>query len=79
MTDPYTGLVSGETNMGKGLIASKTFWVNAITAVVGIATYFQGSDLIAAHPEAVAIIGTIVGVLNVILRIVTKDPISGVK
>lgn len=79
MTDPYTGLVNGETNMGKSLIASKTFWVNAITAIVGVATYFQGSEIIANHPEAVAIVGTVVGVLNVILRVITKEPITGAK
>lgn len=65
--------------MGKGLLLSKTFWVNALTAAVSIAAYIQGSDLIAQNPEVVAWIGTGIGLVNVFLRLLTKEPISGVK
>lgn len=65
--------------MGKGLIKSKTFWANAITAAVSIGTYLMDSSLLANNPEIVALGGTIIGVMNVILRLMTKEPIQGVK
>lgn len=65
--------------MGKGLLKSKTFWVNALTAVVSVATYFQGSEILASNPEIVALIGTGIGVVNVVLRLITKEPITSVK
>ncbi len=68
----------GETNM-KSIFASKTFWTNAIIAVVSIVGYFQGADWVAVHPEAVAALGTVVGVLNVILRLITKEPVKVIK
>jgi len=61
--------------MGKGLFQSKTAWVNGLTALVSIAAYFQGSELLAANPQAVAIIGAVIGVANVFLRIITKEAI----
>ena len=51
--------------MGKGLLKSKTFWVNALTAVVSVGAYFQGSEILANNPEVVAVIGTAIGALQV--------------
>lgn len=65
--------------MSKGLFRSKTFWFNALTATVSVLTYLQNSEFLASNPEVVAILGTIVGVGNVILRLVTKEPIKGLK
>lgn len=84
MSNPYDGLVpqtpeTGETGMGKGLLRSKTFWTNALAAVVSIAVYFQDSELLVDKPEVVAGIGAGLGVLNIILRLLTKKPITGVK
>lgn len=64
--------------MGKSLRTSKTFWFNVLTAAVSVGTYLVNSDLVAQYPQVVAIGGTVVGVLNVLLRLVTKEPIQGV-
>ena len=73
------GATTGDSEMGKGLLRSKTFWANALAAAVSIGTYLMDSDLLASNPEIVAIGGTVIGVLNVLLRLVTKEPINGVK
>lgn len=90
MSNPYLGLIGddtkkdpkptdkGDKTMAKGLFKSKTFWVNALTAVAGIAAFFQGSELIATNPQVVAGIGTFLGIVNVLLRLVTKEAIKGV-
>lgn len=86
MSNPYDELVdpvvddttSGEETMGKGLFQSKTAWVNILTAIVSVGTYITNSDLLANNPEVVAIAGTVIGVVNVVLRLITKEPITGV-
>ena len=85
MSSPYDDLVgqsdtttSGEKKMGKGLFQSKTIWVNLLTAAVSIGTYLTDSSLFTDNPQFVAIAGTIIGVANVILRVITKEPITGV-
>ncbi len=84
MANPYDGLTppeqeeTGEVNMGKGLFQSKTFWVNLITAAVSIGTYVMNSDFLANNPEVVAIGGLVIGGLNVVLRLLTGEPIKGI-
>lgn len=73
------GPTTGDSAMGKGLLRSKTFWVNALTAVISVGTYFANSELLVNNPEVVAGIGTAIGVVNVILRLITKEPINSVK
>ena len=67
-----------DKKMGKGLLKSKTFWANAITGIVSVATFFMNSELIASNPEIVAGLGAAVALLNIVLRLVTKEPIKGV-
>ena len=60
----------------KSLFASKTFWVNSLLAVVSIGTYIADSALLADSPEAIAFIGTGIGLVNVILRLMTNEPVA---
>jgi hypothetical protein len=60
---------------GKGLLRSRTFWANAITAAISIGTYFTASELIT--PDTAVIFTTVIGGLNVILRLLTSEPIAG--
>ncbi len=62
--------------MRKTLLQSKTFWFNALTTVIGLATYFQTSDLLVNSPEVIGIAAMVVGVANVLLRLVTKEPVT---
>ncbi len=61
----------------KGIFQSKTFWVNALTLAVSIATALQGADFVAVNPELVAAIGVAVSALNIALRLITKVPVKG--
>jgi len=54
---------------------SKTFWVNVVMLVGSISTMF-GLDL-GLNPETqVAVVGSIMTVVNLGLRIVTKQPVG---
>lgn len=59
----------------KSIFQSKTFWANAVAFVVSIATAF-GLDLGLDAESQTAIVGGIMAVVNVILRFVTKEPVS---
>jgi hypothetical protein len=62
--------------MTKPIYKSKTFWVNLIITIVAILTCLSDFSLIKDNPETVALIGTFIGALNIVLRCVTKEPIK---
>lgn len=63
------------TEIAKPFWASKTLWVNLIALAAAISTAF-GVDL-GLNPETqVAVVGTVMSVVNIILRLVTKTPVS---
>ena len=63
------------TEIAKPFWASKTLWVNLIALAAAISTAF-GVDL-GLNPETqVAVVGTVMSVVNIILRLVTKAPVS---
>ena len=60
---------------GKSIWESKTFWVNAIAIIISIAGVF-GLDLNLSADEQTAVVTTIMGVVNIVLRFTTKEPIK---
>jgi len=62
--------------MRKSPLASKTIWVNVITLVVTLAAAAQGQDWIAQNPQVTAILGAVIGGLNIALRFITSKPIK---
>jgi len=65
-----------EQKMPKSALASKTIWANIAVITVGVLGYLQGHELIVENPTVVAAIGVAIGIGNVILRLVTKDPVK---
>lgn len=62
--------------VGKRLRNSKTFWINLITAIAGVAAAVGGSDLIQQNPQYAGIAATVLGVVNIFMRFITKDPVT---
>ena len=60
---------------GKSIWLSKTFWVNTLAIIVSIGGVF-GLDLNLGAEEQTAIVTTIMGVVNIVLRFTTKEPIK---
>lgn len=60
----------------KHWFASKTLWVNFLAIVAAVAGAF-GLDLGLDPETQVAAVGVIMGVVNIILRFMTKTPVGG--
>lgn len=67
----------------KKLLTSKTFWVNIISIIAGVLVLFtpdqlSGLGVTDAHSQTLAlgIIGAINGSLNLVLRILTSQPVD---
>ncbi len=56
---------------------SKTIVINALVVLAGFGTYLIDGDLLKQYPDVVALIATSVGVLNIVLRYLTKVPMIG--
>ncbi len=61
---------------GKPITRSKTFWVNLATAVAGVLATLGGSELIQDNPQMAGIFATVIGVVNVLLRLVTSEKVT---
>ena len=55
----------------KSVFTSKTFWVNIIAIGAMVAQGVSGRDLVPLEIQ-----GSILGVINVILRTITKEPVT---
>ena len=60
----------------KSIFKSKTIWANLLGGAVALITTLSNSDLVAQNPELAAYFATGMAVLNLLLRLVTKDPVS---
>jgi hypothetical protein len=62
--------------MGKNFVKSKTLWVNVIMILAGALGGIAGTDVIQQNPQIAGYFVSIMGVVNVILRLMTKEPIK---
>ena len=64
-----------EINM-KSIFTSKTIWANLIGGAIAIVTAINNSDFVVQNPEVAAYFTTGMAVLNLFLRLVTKNAVS---
>lgn len=62
--------------MGKSVLASKTVWLNLLILAAGVVGFVAGHEVIMDYPQAVAILAAVQGALNIVLRLVTSQPIK---
>ena len=59
------------------LLKSKTMIVNGLTLVATVLSYATGTiEAVASHPNLVTGLFTVAAIVNMLLRLVTKEPIS---
>ena len=61
---------------GKSVLKSKTMWVNVFSAITAIIATLGGSDIIQQNPQVAGYAATALAIANVILRLMTKVPVS---
>ena len=61
--------------MDKKWYASKTLWANIIAGIATVATAF-GLDLGLDADTQVAVVGGVMAVINIVLRVITKGPVT---
>jgi len=60
----------------KPILWSKTFWVNMVVIVVAGLTGVLNCEVVTAYPVVVTAVTGAVGVINILLRLVTKVPVK---
>ena len=55
---------------------SKSIWFGLLTLTVSILSFLAGEEWIRDYPRVVAIMGTVVGVLTIILRFLAQRPMK---
>ena len=53
---------------------SKAVWLGLATIALSIVTFLSGEEWVQKYPNAVAILGTAIGVLTIIVRYLTDRP-----
>ena len=82
MSNVYDDLIPEPTpkpevpEVKKSIFKSKTVWANLIGGAVALVTALSNSELVANNPEWAAYFTTGMAVLNLLLRLVTKDPVK---
>lgn len=70
-------IMAQRLKFGKGLLRSKTFWVNFLTGAASVLSLVGGISIIPT-PFTPYLVGGL-ALVNVLLRLVTNKPIEGVK
>lgn len=60
----------------KGFFSSKLNILGLVTFLVSLFSFLQGNEFVQQYPKAVSIIGTALGVLIIVLRLLTNEPVS---
>jgi hypothetical protein len=59
----------------KSLVSSKVFWFNILAGVIAVASLFGFADFEPSQ-EVTEIIALVTGLLNIVLRLKTSEPIT---
>ena len=70
-------IMAQRLTLGKGLLRSKTFWVNLLTGASSVLAAVAGISVLPT-PIAPYLVGGL-AVVNILLRLFTGEPIKGVK
>lgn len=70
-------IMAQRLGLGKGLLRSKTFWVNLLTGAASILGAVGGISVLPT-PITPYLVGGL-ALVNIFLRLLTNKPISGVK
>ena len=62
-------------NEEKSIFSSKTFWLGLITFLIGLCSFLIGEEFIQQWPYAVSAILMIKGILDVLIRAITSQPV----
>lgn len=59
----------------KPIYQSKTFWVNLIVILVAVLTFLLDHELLKDNVLVIQIFTAAIGILNVVLRLITTQPL----
>ena len=60
----------------KWIVWSSTFWFNFLVTLIAVGELLLNQGWIAANPAAVAAITAIIGIINIVLRFKSKQPVA---
>lgn len=60
----------------KAWYLSKTLWVNFLTVGTGVLAYLMNDQIITQYPNLVLAIGAVLGLANMVLRLLTNQGIT---
>ncbi len=70
-------IMAERLKLGKGLLRSKTFWVNLLTGAASVLGLVGGISVLPTPIAPYLVAG--LAVVNILLRLITSKPIVGVK
>jgi hypothetical protein len=58
----------------KKFYESKTVWLGILMLTASILSFLQGEELIKEYPILVSVLGTVAGILTIVIRYFTEAP-----